>query len=563
MSTAMIHAGSEAVERLPSIRDDSTGKTTSGQSSGTQDTVPKLTISHDEATLLQQIGLRTVQRKILTESDCPNALAFAWPTWKKWMILVIIFFVQISMNLNASLYANGQKGIARDFDVSMNASISGTAVFLVTYAFGCELWAPWSEEFGRKLVLQISLLLVNLCCLPVALAKYHRCFPVIILGRALGGLFSAGGSVTLGVVADMFNSDQQQHPLAFIVLSSVGGSIVGPIVGGFIEEHLDWTWTVWIQLIVGGFVQVLHFFIVPETRSTVLVDQHARKVREARFAETGEKIQVFGPNENKTWKEYLVPDDLFSVWTRPFQMFFRESIVLVLSLLSGFSDALIFMQIQSFGRVFRIWGFSDVQTGLAFISIGLSYFLAYLAFIPVIHRNRKLRQWFPHSEHAQYESRLWWLLYTAPCLPIGLIIFAWTSTPEVHWVAPMFGAVLIGLANYTIYMTTIDYMVAAYGPYSASATGGNGFARDFLAGVLTWAAAPYYDAFDGYSLGLQKANTVLAIVSFFLVVATFIIYKKGPTMRKRSPFAQSLNQTSVIDIVDDPPSISVQQRDVG
>ena len=43
------------------------------------------------------------------------------------------------VNLNASLYANGQKGIARDFDVSMNASISGTAVFLVTYAFGCEL----------------------------------------------------------------------------------------------------------------------------------------------------------------------------------------------------------------------------------------------------------------------------------------------------------------------------------------------------------------------------------------------------------------------------------------
>lgn len=103
----------------------------------------------------------------------------------------------------------------------------------------------------------------------------------------------------------------------------------------------------------------------------------------------------------------------------------------------------------------------------------------------------------------------------------------------------MIGCVFIGIANYTIYMATIDYMVAAYGPFSASATGGNGFARDFLAGVLTWCASPYYDAFHG-SLALQTANTVLACISTILVVATFVIYFKGPSMRKRSPFAQSI-----------------------
>ena len=33
-------------------------------------------------------------------------------------------------------------------------------------------------------------------------------------------------------------------------------------------------------------------------------------------------------------------------------------------------------------------------------------------------------------------------------------------------------------------------MIEAYGPYSASATGGNGFARDFLAGVSAMYAGP-------------------------------------------------------------------------
>lgn len=39
-------------------------------------------------------------------------------------------------------------------------------------------------------------------------------------------------------------------------------------------------------------------------------------------------------------------------------------------------------------------------------------------------------------------------------------------------------------------MATIDYMVASYGPYSASATGGNALARDFLAGIAAMYSTP-------------------------------------------------------------------------
>ncbi len=53
-------------------------------------------------------------------------------------------------------------------------------------------------------------------------------------------------------------------------------------------------------------------------------------------------------------------------------------------------------------------------------------------------------------------------------------------------------AAIVGIANYAIYMATVDYMICAYGPYSASATGGNGWSRDFLAGVLTIPATPFF-----------------------------------------------------------------------
>ena len=250
---------------------------------------------------------------------------------------------------------------------------------------------------------------------------------------------------------------------------------------------------------------------------------------------------IWGPDELVPIRERLTVKEILITWIRPFRMFLTEPIVLVLSLLSGFSDALVFMFIQSFSIVYKQYNFSTVETGLAFIPIGVGYLLAWISFIPAIRRNVKQRQNHPDDEKAQYESRLWWLLYTAPCLPIGLFGFAWTVLPQVHWIGSMIFAAIIGIANYSIYMATIDYMICAYGPYSASATGGNGWSRDFLAGVLTVPATPFFENIgkkSGYNL--EYSCTILACIATVLVIAVYIIYWKGPVLRKRSPFAQQL-----------------------
>ncbi|KAK7946389.1 uncharacterized protein PG986_010710 [Apiospora aurea] len=448
---------------------------------------------------------------IIQEADYPQASAYAFKTWKKWRILIVVFLVQCSMNFNTSLYANGQKGMAHEFGITEQTARAGAGAFLVLYGFGCELWAPWSEELGRWPVLQISLGLVNLCCLVAGLAPN---FATLLAFRCLGGLFSAGGSVTLGIVADMYRADDQQYAVLFVVLSSVGGSIFGPVIGGFVEYYMHWRWTIWFQLIAGAAVQLLHFFLVEETRQ-------------------------------KSWKAVLAPAEMTTLWFRPFKMFITEPIVAVLSLLSGFSDALIFMGFQSFGLVYEVWHFNSWQIGLTFVAIGLGYLVAYFSFFPAIKRQRNRELNNPNSDYAKFEARLWWLMYTAPCLPIGLIIFAWMGVPGSHWIGPIIGSAIIGIANFAIYQATIDYMVAAYGPYSASATGGNGFARDVLAGILTWAAMPFYDHFRHTfpRHGLPYANTALAGISCVLVASAMAIYWKGAALRKRSSFAQKLAAT--------------------
>lgn len=151
------------------------------------------------------------------------------------------------------------------------------------------------------------------------------------------------------MIADLWDSEHQQYAVAYVVFSSVGGSALGPIVGGFVQQWLDWHWTIWIQLIFGGAVQLVHLLFVPETRSTILMDRIAKKRRKA-----GTHPNQYGPNELQPFQERFNAHEIIVTWIRPFRMFLTEPIVLTLSLLSGFSDALIFMFLQSFSLVYKV-----------------------------------------------------------------------------------------------------------------------------------------------------------------------------------------------------------------
>lgn len=279
-------------------------------------------------------------------------------------------------------------------------------------------------------------------------------------------------------------------------------------------------------------MQLLHFFLVPETRATILLDREAKRRRKA-----GE-TNIWGPNEVKEHRFEV--KQILKIWGRPFEMFVREPIVLCLSLLSGFSDALIFTFLESFQPVYEQWNFGIIAIGLAFIPINIGYLIAWFSFFPWIHRHRQIRRRDPNA--LQPEARLHWLLYTAPLLTIGLFGFAWTSlgpSRNVHWIAPMIFSAVIGIANYCIYMATIDYMVAAYGPYSASATGGNALARDFLAGIAAMYATPFYKNLPGPHK-LEYPTTILACLAFLVTIPIYIFYWKGPVIREKSKFAQTL-----------------------
>jgi MFS family permease len=291
----------------------------------------------------------------------------------------------------------------------------------------------------------------------------------------------------------------------------------------------------WIQLALGGTVQLIHFLTVPETRSTIMLNRRAKKLRKADAT-----CNIRGPTEN----EKISVKGVLTMMGRPYKMLVCEPIVGFLSLLSGFSDALIFSFLESYGYVFGEggWGFTPSQLGIAFFALFIGYWAAWASYVPVIRRDNQKRR---AGKVLTPESRLWFLQYVVLGLPLGLLGSAFLVTgPPLPWIGPLIFAVFIGWANMAIYFATIDYMVAAYGgKYSASATGGNGFTRDVLAGICSFYTGPMY-----HNLGNQKSAFLLFGLSVGVCIPVYIIYRKGPQIRARSKYAREIEEERVAEL---------------
>lgn len=85
-------------------------------------------------------------------------------------------------------------------------------------------------------------------------------------------------------------------------------------------------------------------------------------------------------------------------------------------------------------------------------------------------------------------------------------------------------------------------MIAAYGPYAASATGGNDLARDFLAGIAALYAHPFYENVGGEKWHLIYPTAILGCLAVPIIIPIYIFYYKGPKLRLKSKFAMELEK---------------------
>jgi len=121
--------------------------------------------------------------------------------------------------------------------------------YLLTATASTPLWGKLSDMYGRKLTLQVSIIIF---LIGSALAGASQNMWELIVTRGLQGLGGGGLMVlVMAVVADLVSPRERGRYTGLFGAVFGLSSVLGPLLGGFFTEHLSWRWIFYINLPIG------------------------------------------------------------------------------------------------------------------------------------------------------------------------------------------------------------------------------------------------------------------------------------------------------------------------
>ncbi|CAN8105277.1 unnamed protein product [Discula destructiva] len=150
-----------------------------------------------------------------------------------------------TVSLTSAIFAPGIASASREFDVSNEVGVLGTALYVLGFASGPIIWAALSELRGRKWPLTIAMLLGGISTIASAVAPNIQ---TLIICRFFAGVCGASQfTVVPGVLADVFDNKYRGVAISLYALTVFGGPFIAPFTSRFIAgSYLGWRWTLYI-----------------------------------------------------------------------------------------------------------------------------------------------------------------------------------------------------------------------------------------------------------------------------------------------------------------------------
>ncbi len=150
--------------------------------------------------------------------------------------------------LDQTMLATALPTVSSDLGRLADVSWIVTA-YVVAAAAATPLWGKLGDRYGRKALLQASLLLFvgssSLCGTADSLT-------LLVLARVLQGT-AAGGLMTLAMAAvgDLVSPRERGRYQGYIAAAFAIATVAGPLLGGLLVEHASWRWVFYVNLPLG------------------------------------------------------------------------------------------------------------------------------------------------------------------------------------------------------------------------------------------------------------------------------------------------------------------------
>ena len=376
---------------------------------------------------------------------------------------------------------------------------------------------PLSEIYGRLLPYHIANILFILF---TAAGGLSRNLAMLVVFRLLAGLTIVAPLLNPPIAGDIFVQEKRGTAISVMAFTPLLGTVLAPVIGGYLTKAGGWRWTFWIIIILAGALEIALLFLLRET--------YHPKILKGKLSTHSDGED--GKSDHSKARKYNhdSPIDIINFTRsllRPVRMLILSPVVALVSIYISLIYGYTYLIATSLTEVFEsVYHFSEGPAGLTFLGISLGMITG-VVFCGLT-MDRYLRAKNAQGLGMKPEYRLLPMILGGFLAPAGLFMYGWTIERRVQWMVPILGTSLFAFGAAVCQVVSASYLVDAYNEHAASAVAATMFLRYLATGCLPLAGPPMYN-----KLGLGWGNSILGLVALVMVPAPLLMLRYGERLR--------------------------------
>ncbi|SDC57498.1 drug resistance transporter, EmrB/QacA subfamily [Sanguibacter gelidistatuariae] len=188
--------------------------------------------------------------------------ALSPPGSRRWLVLATVALAQLMVVLDSTIVNIALPSAQADLGFTNNDRQWVVTAYALAFGSLLLLGGRLSDMFGRRRMFLVGLVGFAFAS---ALGGAAQSFEMLVGARALQGVFGAVlAPAALAVLTTTF-TDPKERGRAFGVFGAIAGmgGAIGLLLGGYLTEHLDWRWNLYVNVLIAIIAFVAGMALLP------------------------------------------------------------------------------------------------------------------------------------------------------------------------------------------------------------------------------------------------------------------------------------------------------------